>query len=405
MSKKALILGGSHSDLPLIESCLLSGLEVITTGNRPDHPGHWHAHKYVPADFADCHTMLALAKSENVAAVLPGANDFALISASYVCESLGLPGYDAYETTLLLHLKDRFKKLASDLGLPICQYRTVVETKLSHGAFNTDLKYPIIVKPINLTGGKGMTRVNAPAELSSAMSYAFGVSQQSSLVLEEWFDGTLHSYSTYVQDGRVVFEYFDTEVCAYQDFLVSTSMSTCNLSNGAKRSLKEATQAVVDKLSLVDGVLHCQFLSDGQQIRILEYTRRMSGDLYSRVVQLVRGFRHNDLFLYPALGIRAPALWDTASKGVPWVSRHCITSDQSGYFNGIAVDNSIRPFILSLTSHLQVGTQITGDGRSKVATVIMSFPTLLAMQETITTIKESCRVDVCANKLFSKLRP
>jgi biotin carboxylase len=394
MSKKVLILGGSHSDLPLIESCLLSGVEVVTTGNRPDHPGHWHANKYVPADFQDCQAMLALAKNENVTAVLPGANDFALISASYVSESLGLSGYDPYETTLTLHLKDKFKTLAGYLGLPICQYQTVNETEATQDKFHTSLNYPIIVKPVNLTGGKGMTRVKTSAELSSAMSYAFGVSQQSSLVLEEWFDGTLHSYSTYIQDGRIVFEYFDTEICAYQEFLVSTSMSTCKISKVAKRALNDATQAIVDSLSLVDGILHCQFLSDGEQIRILEYTRRMSGDLYSRVVQLVRGFRHSDLFVHTALGTRPPALWDAPGKTLPWVARHCITSDQNGYFDGVAISDSLRPFILSLTPHVKAGSRVTDDGRSKVATIILSFPTKLAMQNTAVTMKELCQVKV-----------
>lgn len=394
MSKRALILGGSHSDLPLIESCLLSGVEVVTTGNRPDHPGHWQANKYVPADFQDCQAMLELAKSENVTAILPGANDFALISTSYVSERLGLPGYDSYETTLTLHLKDKFKQLASSLGLPTCRYQTVYESELANGTFNTALSFPMIVKPVNLTGGKGMTRVKTPVELSSAMSYAFGVSQEPTVVLEEWFDGTLHSYSTYIQNGRVVFEYFDTEICAYQEFLVSTSMSACHLSYMAKQALKDAAEAVADRLSLVDGVLHCQFLSDGKQIRILEYTRRMSGDLYSKVVQLVRGFRHNDLYVYPALGVRTPALWDSVGKTLPWVVRHCVTSDQNGYFDGIAISNSIRPFILSLTPHIQAGSRVTGDGRSKVATVILSFPTKLVMQQAAATMKELCQVIV-----------
>jgi biotin carboxylase len=403
MLKKALVLGGSHSDLPLIESCLLSGVEVVTTGNRPDHPGHWLGQKYVPGDFSDCQAMLALAKSEGVEAVLSGANDFALISASYVSEQLGLPGYDSYETTALLHHKDKFKDLARRLGLPVCRYQTVYETASDIESLNVDLEYPIIVKPINLTGGKGMTRVESAGELSSAMSYAFSLSQQSTLVLEEWFVGNLHSYSTYVQAGQIVFEYFDTEICAYQEFLVSTSMSVCNLSIEAKRALRDATQILVNHLALGDGILHCQFLSDGSEIRILEYTRRMSGDLYSRVVQLVRGFRHSDLFVYPALGLTTPPLWTSPNCTWPWVARHCITSDKDGYFCGITVDDSIRPFILSMTPHIKAGAQVTGDGRGKVATAILCFPTELAMQKTVSLIKGMFHCSVNTNKSYVKL--
>ena len=171
-------------------------------------------------------------------------------------------------------------------------------------------------------------------------------------------------------------------------------MSACNISAVAKRALHDATQAIVDRLSLVNGVLHCQFLSDGEQVRILEYTRRMSGDLYSRVVQLVCGFRHSDLFVHTALGTRTPALWDTPGKTLPWVARHCITSDQNGYFDGVTISDAIRPFILSLTHHVKVGSRVTDDGRSKVATIILSFPTELIMKNTALAMKELCQVTV-----------
>ena len=51
-----------------------------------------------------------------------GRNDFAVISASYVAEKLGLPGYDSFQTTLMLHQKDKFKKIASKLKLNTPKY-------------------------------------------------------------------------------------------------------------------------------------------------------------------------------------------------------------------------------------------------------------------------------------------
>lgn len=396
--KKVLVLGGSHSDIPLIESYILSGFAVITTGNRPDHPAHWMAHKYIPGDFSNFDAMLDIAIKEKIDVVASGANDFAFVTASLIAERLGLPGYDPSDVVLQLHHKDQFKQLASKLGMSVCRYEIIDVPAQGLKSLKVSLNFPLVVKPINLTGGKGMTLAASLADLDSALSFAVASSQNSRLVLEEWFPGTLHSYSTYVRNGKIVFEYFDTELCKYQDFLVSTSMSICSVTTSVAKSIRDATQSLVDELRLVDGVLHCQFLFNGSEYRILEYTRRMSGDLYSRVVQLVKGFRHSDLFVFPMLGGKTPELWNEPNATFPWVARHCVTARHAGFFTGVIVENGLRPYILSITQHMPFGGYLAADGRAKVATVILVFPTEAVMTRVISTIDDFCFCDVSENK-------
>lgn len=392
---RMLIIGGSHSDQPLIESALLNGLEVYTTGNRPDHPGHRLAHGYQPGDFSKPEEILAIARQLDVDHVVPGANDFAMLSAAYVAEKMALPGYDSFATAEVLHLKDRFKDFSSALGMPVCKYVVLdpestspIEDKLR------GLSFPIMIKPIDLTGGKGITRVECMEGIEAAIANARALSRHAVLVAEEWFDGTLHSYSTIIENGEIVFEYLDTELCLFNEHLVSTSLSLCNIPADARRQLRAATAGVVRELGLVDGVLHSQFLANDRDIRILEYTRRMSGDLYSKVVQMVRGFRHGDVFIASALGRPLAPLLKAVQPCQRFVARHCVTAQQAGRFSRLLVADHIRPYVKSITMSTAFDAEVAADGRGKVAVVIVSFLGETEIMEFANTCKQDFTCEV-----------
>lgn len=390
--QKLLVVGGSHSDLPLIESGLLHGLAVHTTGNRPEHPGHRIGHGYVPGDYAQPQEIVEVARRLGVDFVVPGANDFAMMSAAVVAEALQLPGFDPVETTRMLHLKDRFKAFAAALDMPACRH--VILRRGDERPFGEQLKglrFPIMIKPVDLTGGKGITRVEGLDGVPSAVAEARRLSSRDELVAEEWFDGSLYSYSTVVANGEIAFEYTDTELCMFQDHLVSTSLSVCPVHPEALQAVRQATRRMVKALRLVDGVLHAQFMAREGEARVLEYTRRMSGDLYSRVVQMVRGCRHADVFIKAATGQPVlPSLAVTQPRQ-PFVSRHCITAEQAGVFTGIEVSDRIRPFVDSLVMAQPFGAPVQGDGRSKVAVVILSFPGEVEMMDFAASARQDVR--------------
>ena len=392
---KLLVIGGSHSDIPLIESALLRGLQVYTTGNRADHPGHWWSHKYVPADFSDVEAMLDVARSIGVDYVVPGANDFAMMSAAYVAEQLKLPGYDCFANTLLLHRKDQFKELATALGLPVCRHIVVNSQDIADARSRVDsLSFPLMIKPVDLTGGKGISKISSVEQLQLAMDKATAMTHQDKLVIEEWFDGELHSFSMVIENGDVVFDYCDTELCLFKDYLVSTSMSIGSISANAAQAVRNATTRLARQLGLVDGVLHSQILVRGDNVRILEYTRRMSGDLYSKVVQMVRGIRHADVFIDAAMGRSVQVGLVSVLPCHSFVVRHCVTAEADGVFYGVDVAEEVRPYVQSLTLAIPFGTTVVGDGSSKVATVILSFPREEEMKRFVARCKTTVKCKV-----------
>ena len=220
--KKLLLLGGGHAEIPLIQAAQALGWYVITTGNDRKGLGHPYADKNVFADFSDKDAMLELARTEGVQAVCSGCNDFALLSTVYVCEKLGFPGHDSYATSLEIHHKDKYRALATRLKIPTPRALVVPkDTDADFDAAIASLDFPIIVKPVDLTGGKGIHRANTPEEARAAYKDACSRTRQDHIVVEEFVTGTNHGFSAMLVKGKVAFAFADNEQYYINKYMVS----------------------------------------------------------------------------------------------------------------------------------------------------------------------------------------
>jgi len=275
--KKLLVLSGSHSDIPLIEAGKQLGFHVITTGNDSTLIGHRYADEYHSVDFSDKQAILDLSRQLNIDAICSCANDFGAITASYVAEQMGLPGHDPYETALTLHHKHRFKEfaLANKISTPYAA--SFLSPEDACKGLDT-LRFPLIVKPVDLTGGKGVSKVDSQEEYIKAVHYAYSCSRMNQFLVEEFIQGTYHSFSTFVLDRKMVFCYSDNEYSFVNPYLVTTSAAPAIGIDIVKYQLKAEAERIIDLLSLSDGIFHIQYIQTGAKAWIMEVTRRCSGD-------------------------------------------------------------------------------------------------------------------------------
>jgi len=174
---KILIFGGGYADVPMILAAKKMGFHVITSGNRVDDIGHQYADEVHLEDFSDPVAMHELAKRLQVDAICPSCNDFAATSAAFVAAELGLPGYDSYKTSLLLHHKDRYRKYASSIGVLSPRAFSFASTREAL-RLKPSISYPAIVKPVDLTGGKGISVIHNDAEFDFAIENAILVAPE-----------------------------------------------------------------------------------------------------------------------------------------------------------------------------------------------------------------------------------
>ena len=234
LNKKMLLLGGGHAEIPLIQTAHELGWYVITTGNDRKGLGHPYADKNVFVNYSDKDAMLELAKSEGVQAVCSGCNDFALLSTVYVCEKLGFPGHDSYATSLEIHHKDKYRALATRLGIPTPRALIVRSTADFETAI-AQLTFPIIVKPVDLTGGKGIHRAASTDEAREAYKDASSRTRQDHIVVEEFVQGSNHGFSAMLVKGKVAFAFSDNEQYYINKYMVSGANSPSTSSDKTDR--------------------------------------------------------------------------------------------------------------------------------------------------------------------------
>lgn len=424
--KRMLLLGGGHAELPLIMAAQALGYFVITTGNAREGLGHPFANKNVFEDFSNKEAMLELARREHVDVVCSGCNDFALLSTAYVCEKLGLPGHDSYETSLQIHHKDKYRALAERLDIPTPR-AVSVRNRAEFDALH--LTFPVIVKPIDLTGGKGIHRAANYEEAVKAYEDAVSRTREDHVVVEEFVTGTNHGFSAMLVKGKVAFYFADNEQYFVNKYMVSGASTPSTTSNRGLQLLCEYSERIAAELKLVDGILHIQYIErdDGIPV-IIEICRRPPGDLYIRFVQYATGVNYPRAIilaetgelqlsdLVPAGAVPADvgavetfdaAAADASAKSMPKVKpflRHCVMASREGTVQGVTFAKEITDNVVEKFMWFEKG-EPTGDILYyKAGIVFLQFDTVQEMLEKTAHMTEYIRVvldDETSNKAES----
>ncbi len=388
--KKVLFTGGSHSALPMIEAAKAKGYYVITTGNDEDSIGHRTADKYVKGDFSDKDFVLDLAKRESVDAIVSGPNDFAYISTAYACEKLGLPGHDTYETAKTIHIKDRFRAVTESIGIRTPKIRKCSDTDECIGAAK-EIGFPLLVKPVDLTGGKGVRVCTEMNEAVDAFNDAMKITREDHVILEQFIEGTPHGFTSLIKDGRVVFHIFDNEQYGINKYLVLGASSPSDITQHAEFTLINDIEKLAKHCDLVDGLFHTQFIVDetGYPVMI-DPCRRAPGDLYVLLAKYVTGVD------YPAEIVNAECGGDVKDSYIcehNYVARECIMTDRKGRIRDVVIDDELKPFIVHTYMEDYRGVDIEEPMKYKAGILVMKFDSYDKMTDIVDRFSKLVRIE------------
>ena len=390
--KKLLVLNGSHSDVPLIEAGKRLGFHVTTTGNAPSLAGHRYADEYHCADFSDRQAILQLATDLRIDSICSCANDFGAITAAYVAEKLGLPGHDALETVLTLHHKHRFKEFALSNGISTPKAIHYADPAKA-GKDVEQLAFPLIVKPADLTGGKGISVATSADEYVRAVHHAFECSRIGQFLVEEFIAGTYHSFSTFVLNRKIVFSFSDNEYSLNNSFHVSTSGGPATGIDIVRDQLVEEAERIVGLLSLCDGIFHIQYIYAKGRAWIMEITRRCSGDFYPNPVRYSSGLEWAEWIVKAESGIDCSDFPQAAQSG--YFGRHCVFARTDGVIGNLAIDPELDGNVIDHFWVLERGDVVDERRASKLAAVVfLRFGSEREMSQKISRMNDLVSVEI-----------
>jgi len=383
---KLLIAGGGHADIPMIRAAQQLGFTVITSGNNPNDLGHQESDLYCPGDFSDPEAVLQIATENDIDAICACCNDFSALSVAYAAEQLGLPGHDSLETSLLIHHKDRWRGFANEHGIPSPTAYGCTDLEGAKKAIER-LGFPLIVKPVDLTGGKGIRRVDDIETALDATRAAFAVSKAKRVVIEEFIEGSRHGFTAMLRGHKVVFSFVDDEHYHISPYLVSGATAPSNCSANAETKLIKYSEKIANTLNLCDGIFHVQFIENefGRPI-IIEICRRAPGDLYVELVRYCTGAPYAKWIVRAAAGMGIPDVQPLPV--VRRVTRQCLMADSEGVFEGFNFDHDIKGSVIDRMIWAKKGDLILDPATHKLGIIFIEHASEALQTQRVSRIQD-----------------
>ena len=342
--KRILMLGGSMQQIPIIKRAKEMGLYVITCDYCPDNPGHKFADEYYNVSTTDLDAVLELAKRLNIDGIVAYASDPAAPTAAYVSEKLGLPG-NPYQSVKLLTEKDLFRKFLKEHGLNCPKAQGFINYEDALAAIG-DFHFPVMVKPVDSSGSKGVVKIYGVDELKDAVAEALSYSRGKRFIIEEFIvkKGYQVSGDGFSVDGKLVFTSYGNELYSgkgTREYVALGEFWPSLLTEEQKNKVDEELQKLITALGMKTCAYNIEvILDENDTVYVLELGPRNGGSYIPQLIKYATGVDLVDYTIWGALGMDCSSLKMKETKGV--FSNYMIYSITSGRYKGLWFDEQFK---------------------------------------------------------------
>ena len=292
MQKRALFLGAAYAQIPVLEEAKSRGWYIITCDYLPNNPGHSLADESYDVSTTDFEKVLQLAKKVKPDFVIAYASDPAAPTAAWVSEQLGLLG-NSYKSIQLLSEKDLFRQFLTENGFnspkAISISRSDDLNKLK------TLEFPIIIKPTDSSGSKGVTRVDFIEQAEQAIRYALTFSRNNRIIAEEFIecDGNQLHGDGFVVNGKLVFCYLGDQHYnkKINPFVPYSTTWPSTKSEAIISKIEKEIQKAITLSEFKNGPINIEVrLSNSGKIYIMEIGPRSGGNFVPQIIKYATNF-------------------------------------------------------------------------------------------------------------------
>ena len=344
--KKILLLGGSGQQIVAIETAKKLGYCTVLCDYLPDNPGQHHADKFYLVSTTDKEAVLEVARKEAIDGVLAYASDPAAPTAAYVAETLGLPG-NPYESVEILSNKDRFRAFLAEHGFCTPKARSYTEPSalradLEAGVF----RFPVILKPVDSSGSKGVARLDDLEGLEDKLTYALGFSRCKRLIVEEFVDkyGYQVAGDGLSIDGRLVFRLFANDhfdASGVNPFVPISASFPYNMPDWVHEKIHSEIQRLLTLLHMGSCTYNFDIRIDRDyNVYLMEIAPRDGGNYIPQVIKYLTGVDLVEYSVRMAMGERVEV--PKVSKVEGFASYYAVHSNADGILKEIVIPETFR---------------------------------------------------------------
>ena len=266
------------------------------------------ATRFLPVSTADVAAVVAAVRSSGARGIATSGSELALTTTVKVADELGLPFYADTKTVRRAQAKDEMRTAYAAAGLPLPRFAAVADVAAA-GSFAETVGYPLVVKPANGWGQRGVSRIDRAEELAArvtaAIEQSFG---GGGAVLEELLVGPELSVNGWIEDGVLVAHAVtDREVFPGNDPLgvMRSEVYPSRLRQADVDAAIAAARAGARALGLTAGPCYSQVCITQRGPVLFETAARCGGGFDAEITRLVSGVDFYDRLVDIALGLAA----------------------------------------------------------------------------------------------------
>lgn len=335
MRKKLVIIGASEQQLPLILKAKEKGYETHVFAWSCGDVGEYIADKFYPISIVDKERILEVCKTIKPIGIISIASDLAVNTINYIADNMGLVGNpveDTLVTTNKFLMRERLKK-----------YRVKCPNyiKTNNSNIEVNLSYPLIVKPTDRSGSRGVYKVEEKGDLKKAIERAIKQSFSKEAIIEEYIVGKEYSVEFISQNGTHKFLAITEKFTnGAPNFVEIGHIQPANINSKHLDTIKKVINKSLNALNISNGASHSEImLTKEGDIYIIEIGARMGGDyIGADLVEISTGFD----FVNAVIDISVGNSIEKANKETKniGVSRYIINKEDKELLESIKRNNS-----------------------------------------------------------------
>ena len=394
-----MLLGGIRYLLPVIKAAHEQDYYVITADYIPDNIAHKYSDEYVNVSIIDKEAVLRVAREKQIDGIMSFGVDPGVVSAAYVQQKMGLPSFGPFESVEILQNKDRFRAFLTEHGfnVPKAKGYTKAEDALADA---NQWEYPIIVKPTDAAGSKGVTRVDEPSQLKAAVEYAFDKSLSGHFIIEDFIEkqGCSSDTDSFSEDGKLKFVSF----CAQRFDLNATNPYTpaayswpSTFTKEQEEYLTSEIQRLITLLGMKTNVYNIETrVGTNGKPYIMELTPRGGGNRLCEMLRYATGVDMITAMTRYIVGDSVPPIEQKSYNG-HW-AEIILHADESGTYERLEISKDLPAEVVEEDLWVKKGDMVNSfeGANDAIGTLVLKFQSAEELENAITNQREWLKVVV-----------
>ena len=274
--KRVLFLGAPIFQVPIVQKAKKMGLYVGIVDINSNAPAFPYADERFVCSIRDKEEVLRIAQGFKPDGIMIGACDTSVVTGAYICNALNLPGNTldaAVNSTDKVKMLEAFQR--AGVAHPFYQ----VVKKKDIDSFSMDLPYPVISKPIDSAGGRGIQIIHGSDMLKKSTLFSSMAGNSGDILIEEYMKGTEVSVEVLVVDGKPHVLQITDKITSGEPYFFEIGHSQPSvLSAEVKEEITDLASRAVLAVGLKNSAAHVEIMVTEQGPKMVELGARLGGD-------------------------------------------------------------------------------------------------------------------------------